>query len=244
MRFQLIILVLLMLVMMSCRNAPDKIKQIVDGKPATDVLVLVDGTDSSSRFMSDYQQEIKQLVEALPGKTNLSIGWINDNTEASFQPIVEVSIPGFNFMKDSELDVQDARNAIEDSVNVSLAKSISEYRPVSASDILSSFRLAQAYLSESNNRRFLYIFSDMQQNSDPTLGTIENLTADQIEDKIGQLKESSKLPDLTDITVCVIGAYNDNNASYVSYQDFWVRVINASGAKLAYYGHAYKAIDF
>gem|GEM_PF-5981112 len=146
-------------------------------------------------------------------------------------------------MKDSELDVQEARKNIVDSVNVSIAKSLSSMKSVSSSDILSSFRLAQTYLNEPNNRRFLFIFSDMQQNSDTTLGKIDNLNVSEIEDKIKQLKESSKLPDLTGISVCVVGAYNNNNKDFIAYQDFWQKVINASGAKLLYYGHAYKAVD-
>ena len=244
MKPKIILLTLLICLLLSCGKAPDKIKKIVSGKPATDVLVLIDATASSKKFINDYQEGLKQLVEALPGKTKLSIGWINDNTEASFQPVLQVMLPGFNFMKDSELDVQDARKSIVDSVKTSLSNSLSSMKPVSSTDILSSFRLAQTYLNELNNKRFLYIFSDMQQNGDPTLGMIDDLSAKQIEEKIQLLKENSKLPDLTGITVCVIGAYNENNQAYIAYQDFWQKVINASGAKLAYYGHAYKAIDF
>ena len=244
MRFKTIVLALTLSLLLSCGKTPDKIKKIVQSKPATDVLVLIDATASSTRFINDYQEGLKQLVETLPGKTNLSIGWINDNTEASFQPVLKVTLPGFNFMKDSELDVRDARKSIVDSVKTSIATSLASLKPVSSSDILSSLRLAQTYLNEAKDKRFLYIFSDMQQNSDPALGRIENLTASQTEAKIRQLKDSSKLPDLTGITICVVGAYNENNAVYIAYQKFWETVIQASGAKLAYYGHAYKAIDF
>jgi|GEM_PF-5255396 len=55
MRKQLILLVLLTMVMVSCKKAPEKIKKIVKGKSTIDVLVLIDATSSSTRFIKDYQ---------------------------------------------------------------------------------------------------------------------------------------------------------------------------------------------
>jgi len=244
MKSKIIIIVLLLGLLTSCGKAKEKVKSLVKGRVPTDVLVLIDATSSSTKFLKDYQEGLKQLVETLPPQTTLSIGWINDNTEASFLPVVKVKLPGFNFMKDSELDVQDVKKSMVDSVNTTLEKSISSIKPTSTSDILSSFRLAQNYLNENDHTRYLYIFSDMQQNSDPVLGKIDYLSETETENKIKLLKESSKLPDLSGINVCVIGAYNTNNDAYIAYQNFWQKVISASGARLEYYGHAYKALSF
>ncbi len=244
MKAKIVLIVILLGLLTSCGKAKEKVKSMVKGRVPTDVLVLIDATSSSTKFLKDYQDGLKQLVETLPPQTTLSVGWINDNTEASFLPLVKVKLPGFNFMKDSELDVHDAKKKMVDSVNTTLENSISSIKPTSTSDILSSFRLAQNYLNEDNHTRYLYIFSDMQQNSDPALGKIENLNDTQTEKKIKLLKESSKLPDLSGISVCVIGAYNKNNDAYIAYQNFWQKVITASGAKLEYYGHAYKVLDF
>lgn len=241
---RIILLLVLLAMCLSCSKGNDKINSVLKGKEPVDVLVLIDGTGSSTKFLPDYQEGLQKMVKNLPAGTSLIIGWLNNNTEASFKPIISVHLPKSNIFADSELDVQDARKNIADSINTAIGTSIKNLQTASTSDIISSFRLVNSLMPENQHHRMLYIFSDMQQTGDPTLGNMTGINDAKIETWVGKLKEEGRLPALPNLHVYVAGAYNDDNTTYISYQKFWERFIGETGATLKYYGHAYHEPDF
>lgn len=207
------------------------------------ILIMIDFTLSIKNDIEHYKTNIQKIINQLPQGSHVVIGKICETTEASFKPIVSEKLLVYNFITDSDLDIDDANDTIKKRIINLVYKEFDESELYKNTNIISSLKLINNVFPDSG-KKYLFLFSDMLHSYIDF-----NLEKQKIDDKfiektIEKLKKEDMLPDLTNVKIYVVGAKAKDDYTYNQIKKFWQRIFNECNAQLVHYSYSIINLEF
>lgn len=197
--------------------------------PTAITVVLVDG--SASRVaVEDYVRGWQQVVESTQPGDRLVLGRIRSDT-VGFRPDFDESLPQISLMFDNVLERAKRRAAFLARARAGMTHALGQ-KPLMRTPILDSLSAAEPiFVSASQTRRRLVIFSDMLEDSENArFVQMNQINAQRV---IASLRSDHALPNLANVEVFVVGVSAPNNHQLRRVAGFWRRYFHATGANLA-----------
>lgn len=220
--------------LVSCQEAQDK--------PAKTVVVFVDVSASVREFNVHYDSWAK-ILDRLGAGDRIVLGRITGETFTSFRPVVDETLPKYNWLTDNKLryerKIKESKQKLTTALDDALAASRSQ-----KTDILNSLTLAEKILHDDKRQRVLVIISDMLEDGEfynfERVRVDPRFTKKVIEDKHGK----GEMPDLKAAKVYVAGASAQSANKALEVQRFWLEYFKAANAVLAKENYGPALINF
>jgi hypothetical protein len=193
------------------------------------VIVFVDVSGSiAPQERERYRAAWRAITDstALNPGDRIVLARIDASTYDGFRPVVDISIPSFNPLRDNTLDAarqqHDARVLLGSALDSALAGIAS-----SRTAILDAFSVAPKVFGSDPRRRRIIVLSDGIEDSHFARFALSPVAEAWTESEIAQRRRGGELPDLSGDTVIVVGAVERRDV-----QAFWTKYVSASGGVL------------
>lgn len=197
------------------------------------VLVLLDLSGSTK---GDLRQEYlnhfeKKILPSMKLGDHLSVDRILEQSLSRSTMPVDIEFPASSIF-DNKLKLEKkAKDARQDALKK--VKELLESEGTKQTDILSSLDIAKKVFDNyPKEKKILVIMSDMIEETQHLNLRTNPHNARQTEAFIARQKAENRLPDLSGVTVYVVGATARSQELYYKIQSFWMRYFEACGASL------------
>ncbi|MCX7955477.1 MAG: hypothetical protein N3A01_09875 [Bacteroidales bacterium] len=207
------------------------------------VVIFIDFSKSVKNDLTFYKTNLFKIIDKLPQGSKVIVGKIKETTMATFVPMVNVTLPTFNFITDSELDVQEEMERQKEMIKKEIELSIDSAKLADQTNIVSAFILAKELFKNSSNS-YLFIFSDMMHSYEDFDLEKTNISDEFITKKINELNKQNKIPDLSNVKVYLIGAKSESERKYFKIKKFWEEYLKVTKCELIHYGYSLIDVEF
>jgi len=197
------------------------------GRDARVVMVFVDLTESVKATDVDriYTPTLRNAVDKLRPGDRFVLAEISERTLGSFAPALDLPLPSTG----RSMEDGDALEAGKLRIRGEWRKLVARRARSKATVILDSLNAGSQVLTrDARPQKHLVILSDMMEES----RAANFLKAPPVDAIIGQRRAKSLLPDLQGVQVFVAGASAPTTERYVEVQGFWLKYLQAAGAKV------------
>jgi len=205
-----------------------------------DVVFLVDITRSTQNrnIKDEYCDTMKSFINKLKKDDTVYFTTITDNPYSNMHE--KLVIPGYSIFNSKK-----ANDQIQSAFNNDIEKDIENYTKADSidtkgTDIIGAIYVANdLFLSQSNNNKIVYIFSDMIQQTygEDKIQLNSVLTKEYICNYLDSLKTKNLIPDLHEVEVHICGATisaEDNSLDSQTYKNvklFWNEYFSRANVK-------------
>lgn len=230
-----LVLVLLLPLVMSCKNEPQPQNKIV---VALFDLSLSTQTEEIHR---SYMRDMRKVMDTMNGGDVLVAARITEKSISELEFCLQHTFDRFEPETNNTLTVkalrmsfEKSRAAIRDSL-LALVDSTLQSRPrILKTEIMGALQVAgRIFHSYEQPKKVLVIFSDMLEDSQFYRFDREKLSAQRIQAIIKNETDNLRMPELDNVRVYVTGARSADRKRFLAVQDFWIKYFEKAGANLS-----------
>lgn len=204
------------------------------------VFVLVDYSESVKDARKDYIDAFRKIISEIKTGDHIFVWKITELSEMETKPLFDENFPfpppaknefyWKQAMAKAEKEMKAKLNEIEKKMEALLN---SEEQLSKRTAILGSLQIAErVFKKDRKDKRILVIMSDMIEDSSEYNFERERLSDKRTAEIIGIERSKKSLPDLSGVTVYVIGAKAQTREQFNNIQNFWLRYFKECGASL------------
>ncbi|MGH2437760.1 MAG: hypothetical protein ACRDFA_12320 [bacterium] len=208
--------------------------------PARVTVVLFDltATTNSGTIRQQYLKDFSKVLNESAGGV-ITADIIDDNPLAHSSFLINETFDAYQPLKENKLDY-DRRTLQKRQAVLKEAEAVVRRRTSKrlGTNVLDALQAAErVFATYDDHAKLLVIFSDMIEQSKRYNFASESLTAARVGQIIARERSAGRLPELTGVEVCVVGAGATTSGSLsterlTAIRDFWLKYFEAAGASL------------